>query len=509
MGLSVAAGIGKAARIDELDKRVYCIVGDGEAREGQVAEALDFIVDHGLNNVLPIFNCNEFGQAGRVSGQQSARDARRRSSRRSASRSRRSTGTSPEQIRDAFDRFAEPSPGRTARRWRSSRRPSRAGAARRSRAAAGTASRRRGEALTRALGELDDTRLELTTALGSSDAFTIQPPSEAAPGGASPGEMPSMSEYMRRLDMEAVIHSGRFATRKAYGVALRALGETNPGVVVLDADVSNSTFAETFAKTPRSSRRFVECKIAEQNMISVAAGMSASGKVPFARPSRSSSTRAYDQIEMAMNGGREPQARRLALGHHARGGRAQPDVAARRRLVPLALDDRATTAATRAATSSSPPTRTPRTPSRASWPSTRASATCGPCAPTPSSSTATTRSSTWAGSRPSPRDATSCSAPAATWSRRRTRRSSCSTRRASARPCWTCTRSRSTPTSCSTSSPRTAGTRVVEDNYGGGLGSAIADALVEAGDAFQLEQMYVERIPKSARRPTRCWRCAA
>ena len=43
----------------------------------------------------------------------------------------------------------------------------------------------------------------------------------------------------------------------------------------------------------------------------------------------------------------------------------------------------------------------------------------------------------------------------------------------------------------------------IEDNYGGGLGSAIADALVDAGDAFQLEQMYVERVPKSAKTPGR------
>jgi transketolase len=41
----------------------------------------------------------------------------------------------------------------------------------------------------------------------------------------------------------------------------------------------------------------------------------------------------------------------------------------------------------------------------------------------------------------------------------------------------------------------------LEDNYGGGLGSAIADALVGSGDAFTLEQMHVNRIPKSARTP--------
>src|SRR5690606_30112383 len=62
-GLSAAAGLAEAARLDGLDKRIYCIIGDGESREGQVAEALDFIIDRNLNNVLPIFNCNEYGQA--------------------------------------------------------------------------------------------------------------------------------------------------------------------------------------------------------------------------------------------------------------------------------------------------------------------------------------------------------------------------------------------------------------------------------------------------------------
>ncbi|MEM9663000.1 MAG: 1-deoxy-D-xylulose-5-phosphate synthase N-terminal domain-containing protein, partial [Planctomycetota bacterium] len=50
-GLSVAAGVAEAARLDGIDKRVYCIVGDGEAREGQIAEALDHIAERGLTNV--------------------------------------------------------------------------------------------------------------------------------------------------------------------------------------------------------------------------------------------------------------------------------------------------------------------------------------------------------------------------------------------------------------------------------------------------------------------------
>ncbi len=70
-GLSVAAGLGVAAKYDGLDKRIFCLIGDGEAREGQVAEALDFIIDQKLTNVLAIFNCNGYGKADEVSPQQS------------------------------------------------------------------------------------------------------------------------------------------------------------------------------------------------------------------------------------------------------------------------------------------------------------------------------------------------------------------------------------------------------------------------------------------------------
>src|SRR5687767_13964457 len=47
-GLSVAAGVAAAAKMDGSGRNVYCIIGDGEAREGQIWEAMDFIVDHAL-----------------------------------------------------------------------------------------------------------------------------------------------------------------------------------------------------------------------------------------------------------------------------------------------------------------------------------------------------------------------------------------------------------------------------------------------------------------------------
>ncbi len=62
-GLSVAAGLAAAARIDGSAKAIYCIIGDGEAREGQIWEAMDFIADHGLSSVVALFNCNASARA--------------------------------------------------------------------------------------------------------------------------------------------------------------------------------------------------------------------------------------------------------------------------------------------------------------------------------------------------------------------------------------------------------------------------------------------------------------
>ena len=301
-GLSAAAGIAKAARIDGSDRRVYCIVGDGEAREGQVSEALDFIVDHQLSNVCTIFNCNAYGQADRVSGQQSP-EVLTHKLQAFGFEVISIDGHAPAQIKDALDRFIAVSGdentkpvaivARTVKGWGA---PSMQGGGWHGKPATG-------EALQKAVNELGERRIELTSTLSGTDEFTIQPPAEAPAKVPNDAELPPLSHAMREMDMEHVLQSGKFATRRAYGVALRALGKINPDVVVLDADVSNSTFAETFAKDASLADRFVECKIAEQNMVSVGVGMSAAGKIPFCSTFAKFMNRAYDQIEMGMNSG--------------------------------------------------------------------------------------------------------------------------------------------------------------------------------------------------------------
>jgi transketolase len=87
------------------------------------------------------------------------------------------------------------------------------------------------------------------------------------------------------------------ATREAYGNALLRIGETDPRVIAVDGDTKNSTYAEKFFK--KFPDRSTEGFIAEQNMVGVATGFGARGKVPFASTFATFFTRAADQIRVA------------------------------------------------------------------------------------------------------------------------------------------------------------------------------------------------------------------
>ena len=85
------------------------------------------------------------------------------------------------------------------------------------------------------------------------------------------------------------------ATRQSYGEALAELGEENEDVVVLDADLSGATKTNLFAK--KFPDRFFDMGIAEQDMMSTAAGMATCGKIPYASTfAMFAAGRAYDQI---------------------------------------------------------------------------------------------------------------------------------------------------------------------------------------------------------------------
>lgn len=89
------------------------------------------------------------------------------------------------------------------------------------------------------------------------------------------------------------------ATREAYGNALARIGKNNTNIIVLDADLSKSTKTDTFKK--ECPDRFFNVGIAEQNLISVGAGLAAAGKIPFVSSFAMFATgRAFEQIRNAV-----------------------------------------------------------------------------------------------------------------------------------------------------------------------------------------------------------------
>lgn len=87
--------------------------------------------------------------------------------------------------------------------------------------------------------------------------------------------------------------------RDTYGKTLAALGRENQDIVALDADLSHSTMTHYFAK--EFPERFIECGIAEQNMISIAAGLASAGKIPFASTfAVFAPGRSFDQMRISV-----------------------------------------------------------------------------------------------------------------------------------------------------------------------------------------------------------------
>jgi len=89
------------------------------------------------------------------------------------------------------------------------------------------------------------------------------------------------------------------ATREAFGKALVELGRQNKDVVALDADLSKSTYTNYFAK--EFPDRFIECGIAEANMMGIGAGLASVGKIPFAASfSCFAINKGFEQLRVAV-----------------------------------------------------------------------------------------------------------------------------------------------------------------------------------------------------------------
>jgi transketolase len=301
-GVSVAAGVAAAAQMDGLDRNIYVLIGDGESREGQIWEACDFLIDHELVNVIPIFNCNELGQSDWVSPQQSYQVLAKKLE-AFGFVVRTIDGHSPAAIKSALDELPVIKNGarpmaivaRTIKGWGAQ--------AEQGTGKHGTPVKK--DKLGDVLGALDKTARELGVADAKSDGeLKIKPPKHAPPAVAEKDGIRALpfAEGLARVGLDKDLGAGKpIAPRKAYGAALLSLGEMDRRIVALDADVKNSTHSEWFAK--QLPDQFLECRIAEQNMISAAAGLAAAGKIPFVSTFAKFVMRGYDQVEMAIISG--------------------------------------------------------------------------------------------------------------------------------------------------------------------------------------------------------------
>jgi transketolase len=135
---------------------------------------------------------------------------------------------------------------------------------------------------------LDDPEAAIAELGGVTDIrVDVAKPETAASERAAPGPL-----ELPRYELGTEV-----ATRKAYGDALAALGASRPDVVAVDGEVSNSTFAETFAKAHPD--RYFEMYIAEQQLVAAAVGLQAVGWRPFASTFAAFISRAYDFVRMA------------------------------------------------------------------------------------------------------------------------------------------------------------------------------------------------------------------
>jgi transketolase len=274
-GLSVGVGMALNAKyLDFLPYRTYVLIGDSEMTEGSQWEALQIAAHYRLDNLVGILDVNRLGQRGETLFGHNLQAYEKRIS-AFGWETFCIDGHAIGEVLTAFRNAAEVR-GKPvmiiARTLKGKGIP--------------VAENRNGwhgkpitgPALQEALATLQPA--EPMTA-------PIPPPEKAAPAEPTAN---SVSEIL--YDRAAEV-----ATRRAYGNALVRLSKAYPRMVVLDAEVGNSTYAELFGR--EQPDRFFEMFVAEQNMVGAALGLDSRGKVPFVSTFAAFLTRSFDQIRMA------------------------------------------------------------------------------------------------------------------------------------------------------------------------------------------------------------------
>jgi len=274
-GLSGGAGLALAAKLDGLDSRTYVLLGDSEMAEGSVWEALAFASFYKLGNLIAICDCNRLGQTGPTMYEHDTEVYARRVE---------SFGWDVQTV-DGHDLEAVRKTLQAAQS--DSERPSFI-----------VAKTLKGQGVAKIADENgwhgkaipEDMLDEALAEIGAPDSLPPFVPE-------MPPEPPAAPAALDVSSLRPDEHADGAATRKGYGVAIAKLAKHDRRVIALDAETSNSTYAQTVLKdTPD---QFVECYIAEQNMVGVACGLAAKNKIPFCSTFGAFYSRAFDQIRMA------------------------------------------------------------------------------------------------------------------------------------------------------------------------------------------------------------------
>lgn len=275
-GLSVGVGMALNAKLDGLDYRTFVLLGDSEMAEGSVYEAMASAAHYHLHNLVAILDVNRLGQRGETMYGHHLEVYKAKAEAfgweaividghdlkeiiqafRTALEARKPVMIIAHTIKGKGVSFIEDQEGWHGRALKP-------------------------EELTQALRELGEVDKTIKSEVVSAPVVNVK---------SLVSKKTSSSNTSYPLGQ-------KISTRKAYGTALVRWFSEHQNMVVLDAETSNSTFAETFKKVYPD--HFFEMYIAEQNMVGAALGLARRGKIPFVSTFAAFFSRAFDQIRMS------------------------------------------------------------------------------------------------------------------------------------------------------------------------------------------------------------------
>ncbi|CAI5778856.1 Transketolase like 2 [Podarcis lilfordi] len=279
-GLGAACGMAYTGKyFDKASYRVYCLLGDGESSEGSVWEGLAFGSQYQLDNLVAIFDVNRLGQSEAAPLRHDMEVYRKRCE-AFGWNTYVVDGHKVEELCQALWQASQQKGKPTAIVAKTFK----------GRGIAGVEDADNWHGKPMPKEKMESIINALQGQIPANKVYTILPPA---------GDVAQVtSEEIKMPSPPAFKIGEKMATRKAYGLALAKLGSASPRVVALDGDTKNSTFAELFKQA--HPERYIECFIAEQNMVSVALGCAARNRmIPFASSFAAFFTRAFDHIRMA------------------------------------------------------------------------------------------------------------------------------------------------------------------------------------------------------------------